>query len=240
MQNDDFDYPTKLHEEADNALRQDKYELAFEKLYELSKDDDSWALYMMGYLHHMGLGTDENLAIAIDYYKRAGRLDVPQALEILGWLYIYGHGVEQEKRGGASLILKAAQLGLPTAQYDVGLMFLAGENFDQNFKYAFDFVTLAEAQGVADAKGTLGHMYQNGLGVEKDLDIALEYLQKGVVCCIVRDTGHAGNSGELRGVAARGSSLGKMYRIRIPSTRCAYGRRFRLRHCQCKYRHEWS
>lgn len=71
-------------------------------------------------MYQYGLGTDENMEQAGEWFSKAAAKEHKYALYSLGMLYLQGKGVEQDEETAYSLLFRSYSKGNPYAAYELG------------------------------------------------------------------------------------------------------------------------
>lgn len=99
-----------------------------------------------------GDGVDEDINIALDYYRKLGNNGNVEAQLHLGDLYFAGNGVDKDEKVAMEWYRKAANAGNADAQYNLGRMYYYGEGVNKDIKTAMVWINKSAAQGNAYAK----------------------------------------------------------------------------------------
>ena len=121
---------------------------------------------------------NNNLAEAIEWYKKAAEQGHAGAQCNLGLCYFSGEGVEKNLTEAIKWFKKAAEQGYAEAQYYLGFCYENGWGVEKNFSEAVKWYTKAAEQGYAEAQCNLGICYENGIGVEKNYTEAVKWYKK--------------------------------------------------------------
>jgi serine/threonine protein kinase/TPR repeat protein len=137
------------------------------------------AQYRLGYLYENGIGTQKDLAHAVQLYQSAADHGYAQAQNLLGTLYATGgDGLKEDDKQAIAWFQKAADQGFAKAQKNLGDIYLFGHGVDKDYKQAIVWYQKAGDQGFADAQFRLGYMYEKGLGTKASLDDAIAQYKK--------------------------------------------------------------
>lgn len=123
---------------------------------------DALTMHLLGNSYNASSRYEE----AVDWYRKAADLGLPEAQNSLGLKYDAGEGVVLDDREAARLYRLAAEQGLAVAQYNLGLMYHYGEGVPRDTAEAAHWYRLAAGQGRADAQNRLALLYDAGDGVE--------------------------------------------------------------------------
>ena len=120
------------------------------------------ASHALGLLYERGLGVDQDLRRAVEWYRKAAQSGHAAAQFNLGRLYALGQGVVRDLTQAARWWLRAADQGNPHALHNLGLMFYAGEGVRQDFDDAAVWLRRAAAHNFPDSEYLLGEMIRLG------------------------------------------------------------------------------
>lgn len=116
-----------------------------------------------------GRGVQQDLAAAVDWYRRAADAGLPAAQYRLGSLYEKGQGVARDAKVAADWYRRAAEAGNAKAMHNLAVIAAEGTLGEADYKLAADWFEKAANYGVRDSQFNLGILYARGLGVERDL-----------------------------------------------------------------------
>ncbi len=137
------------------------------------------AQFRLGYMYEKGLGTDKDIAHAVQLYRGAAEHGYAEAQNLLGTLYATGSdGLTEDDKQAINWYQKAADQGFAKAQKNLGDMYFFGRGVDRDFKQAFDWYSKAADQNFAEAQFRLGFMYEKGLGTKQSNDDATTQYRK--------------------------------------------------------------
>lgn len=162
--------------------------------------NNAFAMQDLGNLYERGLGVPENLATAIEWYRKAvrhGNSDARYSLKSAeekqnklggsGSSEVdlnarYKKGLEAYKQGdfatALSLWRPLAEQGLATVQNILGLMYRKGQGVAKDAAKAVFWYKQAAEQGYANAQNNLAAMYAKGEGGPKDTAKAVFWYEK--------------------------------------------------------------
>jgi Sel1 repeat-containing protein len=104
----------------------------FSKLLSKAEAGDSDAQFQVGLAYASGIGTIQDVAEAVRWYRKAADHGNPAAQNNLGSMYLRGLGVEQSDHDAIRWFTRAAVEGFPAAQNNLGLMYARGRGVPQN------------------------------------------------------------------------------------------------------------
>lgn len=102
--------------------KKEKKELTFRLALAGADEGDAEGQYLVGLLYSMGVGTQEDLDKAIQYYKMAAEQGLAKALDALGNVYInlMDDGHSENTSIGVSYYMRAVEMGYADAMWDLG------------------------------------------------------------------------------------------------------------------------
>ncbi len=134
---------------------------------------------VLGNMYEDGDGVDEDIATALQLYRRSAEQDCPAGLYDLGVLYMDGRGVEKDAERAFALVDKAAALGnQPDHVFMLSVMYLKGEGVGQDQSKAMELLKKAAELGSPEAKANLGAVLLTGDGLDKDVEKAYALLKE--------------------------------------------------------------
>lgn len=127
-----------------------------------------------GIMYEMGIGTPQDVDIAIHYYTKSAERNDPIAQYYLGDCFIVH---KNDYENGIAWLKRAAHNGEVYAQYTLGTIYDDDKKPYFNLKEAFKFFEMGAKQGDVDCSYNLGLMYYYGDGTVEDIDKAVDLLQ---------------------------------------------------------------
>ena len=131
--NADFD-------DAYGYLKQKEYIKALKEFKPLAEQGHVPSQMNLGWMHHKGLGVEQNYKTAIKWYEMAANQDNEDAQHTLGNLYRNGEGkkgaVTKDLNKAMYYYKKASDNGFPYSTFTIGLMYEKGEGVDKSVKNA--------------------------------------------------------------------------------------------------------
>jgi len=160
--------------EKDMNKAQHYYKIAFNKFERIElQDDNLW--YRLGSMCKNGLGTDKDIARAIEYFKASAELENKNAMCEYATELIVGENVTQDVDEGISMLQKSLELGNLNSAYFLGKLYMDG-------KYVYSDFSLAEKYLLLSAEKNDFVQYRLGKLYLKDefynLPKAMEWLGK--------------------------------------------------------------
>ena len=100
---------------------------------------DADAQFNLALLFYSGIGTPQDLKLAVYWYTKAAEQGHVNAQYKLGSLYLEGHGEEaqQDSKQAVYWLTKAAEQGYVQAQYRLGYIYDFGDVAPQDYKPGF-------------------------------------------------------------------------------------------------------
>ena len=137
----------------------------------ISKAADSGnavAQYLIGVCYDNGIGVEEDIELAIDWYHKAAEQGVVEAQ------YDYGIActVKNNMAEAFNWLNKAAERGYAKAQYTLGWSY--GGNLNNNISQAIYWLEKAAEQDYELAQLALANFYRQGLAEYRDYETAVE------------------------------------------------------------------
>jgi len=132
-------------------------------------DGDIIAQFSLGALLYYG-GND--LALAVDYLRKAAAQGYGDAEFQIGQLYEFGFGVVQDNREAFAWYRKAAEHGSAAGQRAVGDFYRKGRGTTADLTEAARWYRLAADRDDVRAQHELGQLYFTGTGVARDYESA--------------------------------------------------------------------
>ncbi len=145
------------------------YEEAYRLFSYLYEHGDHSVLGYLGYMCQNGLGIEEDMNKAVDFYERGALNHNDYCLYYLGLCYLNGKGCPKDKKIAQSYLM---QSHLCDAYIQLSLIYEDEGKYDE----AFRCYLKASLEYDAEAFYKLGCSYFEGIGVHKDIDEAIKYL----------------------------------------------------------------
>jgi uncharacterized protein len=145
----------------------------FNAMVALAGKGDAEAQYHVGMMYNNGIGTQQDLRQAFEWFQKATASKDPLGAYKLGCYYDgQGEGIVANDRSEAlKYKLIAAEAGYALAQHDVALLYAKQDNFEEAMKWW----KLAGDQGHEKSLYNLSGLYFQGKGAPKDLSLAYAY-----------------------------------------------------------------
>ena len=145
----------------------------FNAMVALANKGDAEAQYHVGMMYNNGIGTQQDIRQAFEWFQKATASNDPLGAYKLGCYYDgQGEGVVANDTSEAlKYKLIAAKAGYALAQHDVALLYVRQDNFEEAMKWW----KLAGDQGHPKSLYSLSGLYFQGKGAPKDLSLAYAY-----------------------------------------------------------------
>ena len=170
-----YHYGESVEKDIDKA--QHYYKTAFNKFQNIElQDDNLW--YRLGSMCKNGLGTEKDVARAIEYFKASAELENKNAMCEYALELLEGENVAQNVDKGISMLEKSLKLGNLNATYILGKLYMDGEYVYSDFSLAEKYLLLS-AEKNDFAQYRLGKLYLKDEFY--NLPKAVEWLEKAVV-----------------------------------------------------------
>jgi len=127
-------------DDAYGHLKQKEYIKAFKEFKPLAEQGHVPSQMNLGWMHHKGLGVEQNYKTAIKWYEMAANQDNEDAQHTLGNLYRNGEGkkdaVTKDLNKAMYYYKKASNNGFSYSMFTIGIMYEKGEGVDKSIKNA--------------------------------------------------------------------------------------------------------
>lgn len=137
------------------------------------------AQVMLGRCYENGLGVEQDMAVAAQWFQLAAEQNDPEAQLLLAYCYEVGAGVPKDPQQVMNLMTRAAEAGNPEAQFNLALNYSQGlYGAPKNERESFRWAELSARQGYGQAERFLGACYEFGFGVQQDSALSREWYEK--------------------------------------------------------------
>ena len=164
------------------AYDEEDYSTALENLNKALEGTEqvyrAYAMNKIAIMYYNGKGVEQDYALAIEWYQKAGELAHRNALNELGAFYYNGNNVEQDYAKALEFWGKSANLGNSSALFNIAWLYEGGEGVEQDYAKALEMYEKSADLGNTSAMNAIGYFYSHGLGVEQDYAKALEWYEK--------------------------------------------------------------
>ena len=147
----------------------------FNAMVALANKGDAEAQYHVGMMYNNGIGTQQDLRQAFQWFQKSTASNDPLGAYKLGCYYAgqFAGIVTTDSNEALKYKLIAAKAGYALAQHDVANHYARQENFEEAVKWW----KMAGDQGFPDALFSLSRSYSAGKGVPKDLSLSYAYFK---------------------------------------------------------------
>lgn len=195
----DFEIATLLLQETNDAEKLNKLK---DIVFKSSHNDDPRFIELRANLYEQGLIVNQDLPMAVDYYKRAFReytSDYSRFIDIAAGIRCLEKASDLQDIGASYMLAKfyfehndftraylyfteAAKSGLPIAKYYLGYYYMNGLGVVAiDYKNAIHWFKQADVPGISDASFLLGELYMEGKGCSPCPNIAFRYWLKAAI-----------------------------------------------------------
>jgi TPR repeat protein len=134
---------------------------------------DAAALYRLGFMYKLGIGTAKDQKLATSSFEKAAGLGNVDAQVEMAMLY--DSGTDRNASRAMAWFEKASNQGSGFAAKNWADMYVNGQDVRQDYGRAFELYARAVKLGYGFAGANIGSMYQNGWGVKRDPVLAYTY-----------------------------------------------------------------
>lgn len=149
-----------------------------ERIREAAKEGDPYAQFEMGFTFELGLGVEQDIRKAGEFYAKAAEQGHRAAEQNLLLQHVSRHVKLHLPAVVFAKLESKAEAGDRDAQNNLGLCFQFGYGTQQDYAQAMVWFRRAAEGGLAIAQFNVGGLYFEGNGVEKDLAIAVDWYTK--------------------------------------------------------------
>ena len=170
-------------QEALGAIKQPKFEGAFNACSQAADQGQAGAQLYLGYFYENKFGVAKDKKLALAWYLKAANQGHAGAQWVLGKRFYKSRLVRRDYKQAAFWLLKSAAQGFAGAQTMLGMMHEKGRGVEDSYAKALAYYKIAAEQGGdSEAQFSLGRMYEGGKGVEVSGD-HLQNIDEGVAWC---------------------------------------------------------
>lgn len=156
----------RILQEAWTAYNIGNYRKTLRLIEPLAGDGNARAQVMLGRCYENGLGVQQDLGVAAQWFQLAAEQNDSEAQVLLAYCYQVGAGVPKDPRQVMNLMTRAAESGNAEAQFNLALNYSQGlYGAPKNEKESFRWAELSARQGYAQAERFVGACYEYGFGV---------------------------------------------------------------------------
>ncbi|MBI9080053.1 MAG: sel1 repeat family protein [Pseudodesulfovibrio sp.] len=155
------------YEEAISCIEDAKYDEAYKKMIALAGNGHARAQYHVGWMYFNGVGTEQDVQVAFNWYEKSAKLGEDLALAALGSFYVNGMSVEIDCRKGIDYLERAARAGNKHVYKTLAVLYSQGQCVNINIELEKKYYQLYVGSGVASDFET-GQMLFWGIGIDRD------------------------------------------------------------------------
>lgn len=179
---------TKILNDAWTAYNIGNYKKTLQLIQPLANEGNPRAQTMLGRCYENGLGVEQDMAVAAQWFQLAAEQNYSEAQVLLAYCYEVGAGVPKDPQQVMNLMTRAAEAGNAEAQFNLALNYSQGlYGAPKNEQESFRWASLSAAQGYAQAERFLGACYEYGFGVNADEALSKEWYSKAEAQGLSRD-----------------------------------------------------
>ena len=133
--------------EALTAYKINRYEQAFAEFSYLADEGDATAYYYLGKMYAKGEGVPKDLAMAVEYYKKAeSAYNIDAAYELAQILLDDAVDPSDPKfETGLGYLKRAAYAGQADALYQLGELFAEGKKVEKSYQNSFQIMAYSNS-----------------------------------------------------------------------------------------------
>ena len=164
--------------EHDEKTAQEYYNQALSGFLKLEADGqaDDNLFYKIGAMYKNGLGTEADMDMDLEYFKRSAELNNKNGLYEYGKALLIGENITQDIPKAMDCLEKAVRLGNLNAKRFLALEYISGEHIEQDIDKGIEMLTECADGGDPLSCFMLGRIYFKGEFVNRDLSKAEKYL----------------------------------------------------------------
>lgn len=171
--------PEQIIQKAWTAYNIGQYKETIRLVQPLAAQGNPRAQVLLGRCYENGLGVQQDMAVAAQWFQLAAEQNDPEAQVLLAYCYEIGAGVPKNPQQVMNLMTRAAESGNAEAQFNLALNYSQGLNgAPKNEKESFGWASKAAAQGYGQAERFLGACYEYGFGVNANPALSAEWYAK--------------------------------------------------------------
>lgn len=169
----------RILSEAWTAYNIGNYKKTISLITNMAADGNPRAQIMLGRCYENGLGVEQDMAVAAQWFQLAAEQNDPEGQLLLAYCYEVGAGVPKDPQQVMNLMTRAAEAGNAEAQFNLALNYSQGINgAEKNEQKTFEWAQKSASQGYAQAERLLGACYEYGFGVNGNQELANEWYAK--------------------------------------------------------------
>lgn len=169
----------RILSEAWTAYNIGNYKKTISLITNMAADGNPRAQIMLGRCYENGLGVQQDLAVAAQWFQLAAEQNDAEGQLLLAYCYEVGAGVPKDPQQVMNLMTRSAEAGNAEAQFNLALNYSQGlYGAPKNEQAAFLWAQKSANQGYAQAERFLGACYEFGFGVNGNQQLANEWYAK--------------------------------------------------------------
>jgi uncharacterized protein len=147
-----------------------KHDEAFAVILPLAEQGVPRAQVILGFFHERGIGTEVDLAKAVEWYEKGAAQNQPAGLHNLAYSYQYGElGLPLDLTKARELYQQAVVMEYAPSIHNLGQMYLYGEGVEKDVDLGRALIERAVTLGDPEATATLAYILAVGDGLPVDL-----------------------------------------------------------------------
>lgn len=170
--------PEETLNRAWKAFNIGQYATTLRLVQPLASEGNPRAQVMLGRCYESGLGVEQNMETAAQWYALAAEQNDGEAQLLLAYAYQSGIGVPQDGALALQWMRRAADGGLPEAAYALSQYYAKGRFVEKDQQAAFDWALKAAEGGYGQAMLFVGACYEHGVGVDENASLSVQWYEK--------------------------------------------------------------
>ncbi len=177
----DAECDTSYDQRGQLAIEEGKNEEAAYWFQRGAEAGDSSAMHSLALCYRDGVGVDQNIFEAINWYTNSAACGNLKAIRDLGYLYLDSDNEYGTRDYEESLMwfARGAELYDGQSLCRIGIAYLNGLGIEKDEASALFYMEKSAARGNSVGISNVAYMYANGIGAEKDIFKALEWCERG-------------------------------------------------------------
>lgn len=132
------------YKEGREAYDKKDFPTAWKELEPLAKQGNADAMYLVGSMYHMGMGTSPSYKDAAEWYRKSADAGKPDAVFTMGVVYEGGIGVPRNGKESFAWYKKSADRGFYPGQLKVANMYAKGQGVPKDPAASYLWYAIAE------------------------------------------------------------------------------------------------
>lgn len=155
-----------------------KYKETLRLVQPLASDGNARAQVILGRCYESGLGVEQNMETAAQWYLLAAEQNLAEAQQLVAYAYQSGIGLPRDGSKAVYWMQRAADTGSPEACYALSQYYARGQFVERDQKKAFDLALSAAQNGYGQAMLFVGACYAHGVGTTEDAEQARQWNER--------------------------------------------------------------